>query len=487
MIFCPKNYFAFLTVLMLVFWVSIPQAFGQLPSFSTERPFTIDDLYGFVLNYHPIARQANLLTEEARQQLRMARGNFDPKVELAYERKQFNDNVYWDDWSFALKVPLWSNTDLKLSHYTAEGIYLNPRDNFPSRGLTGLGIEIPVGRGLFIDERRAMLRQAQIFQDLNEAERIQMLNDLLLNAALDYFTWSFVYNRQLVLENGVVLARERYRLVRNNVVQGAEAPVDSVEAKITLQAREIEARKGRLELETMGLKLSTYLWSPEGDPLVWNREVYPPPFDVQPELEALDVENLRALALENHPQLQSLRQKQSILEFDFRLARENLKPELNLQYEYIFPGRGLMEGLRDAQWVENYKVGAGIQIPLLLRKERGKYELTRIKLQSNQFKIDESEYKIQVEVDNQANYLQTYLELSLTYFDLVNNSERLLSVENLKFENGESTLFLVNQRELSLLSNQEKQLDALATLEMNRIRLLWAAGIPYLGNAPAEE
>jgi outer membrane protein TolC len=209
MIFCPKNYFAFLTVLMLVFWVSIPQAFGQLPSFSTERPFTIDDLYGFVLNYHPIARQANLLTEEARQQLRMARGNFDPKVELAYERKQFNDNVYWDDWSFALKVPLWSNTDLKLSHYTAEGIYLNPRDNFPSRGLTGLGIEIPVGRGLFIDERRAMLRQAQIFQDLNEAERIQMLNDLLLNAALDYFTWSFVYNRQLVLENGVVLARER--------------------------------------------------------------------------------------------------------------------------------------------------------------------------------------------------------------------------------------------------------------------------------------
>jgi outer membrane protein TolC len=270
-------------------------------------------------------------------------------------------------------------------------------------------------------------------------------------------------------------------------VQGAEAPVDSVEAKITLQAREIEARKGRLELETMGLKLSTYLWSPEGDPLVWNREVYPPPFDVQPELEALDVENLRALALENHPQLQSLRQKQSILEFDFRLARENLKPELNLQYEYIFPGRGLMEGLRDAQWVENYKVGAGIQIPLLLRKERGKYELTRIKLQSNQFKIDESEYKIQVEVDNQANYLQTYLELSLTYFDLVNNSERLLSVENLKFENGESTLFLVNQRELSLLSNQEKQLDALATLEMNRIRLLWAAGIPYLGNAPAEE
>jgi outer membrane protein TolC len=487
MIIPLRNGFHFVGYGVFLLCVSLSTAFGQTPALSSEKPFTIDDLYGLVLNYHPVARQANLLSDEARQQLRIARGNFDPKVELAYDRKQFNDNVYWDDWAFALKVPLWSNTDLKLSHYTAEGVYLNPRENFPSRGLTGIGIEIPVGRGLFIDERRAMLRQAQIFQDLNEAERIGMLNDLLLNAALDYYTWSFVYNRQLVLENGVQLARQRYRLVRSNVVQGAEAPVDSVEAKITLQAREIEARKGRLELETMGLKLSTYLWNPEGEPLIWSQEVYPPPFNIQPELEPIDIENLRNLALENHPELQGLRLKQNILEFDFRLARENLKPELNLQYEYLFPGRGLMEGLRDAQWVENYKIGAGIQIPLFLRKERGKYELTKIKLQSNQLKIDGSSYKIQVEVDNQANYLQTYLELSLTYFDLVNNSQRLLAVENLKFENGESTLFLVNQRELSLLSNQEKQLDALATLEMNRIRLLWAAGIPYLGNTPMDE
>jgi len=63
----------------------------------------------------------------------------------------------------------------------------------------------------------------------------------------------------------------------------------------------------------------------------------------------------------------------------------------------------------------------------------------------------------------------------------VNNSQRLLDVENLRFLNGESTLFLVNQREMLLIANLEKQVDILATLKMNQIRLLWAAGIPYLG------
>ena len=446
-----------------------------------DRPFEIDDLYGLILSNHPVARQAELLRDEARQQLRMARGNFDPKVELGYERKQFNDNVYWDDWAFAFKVPLWSNTDLKVSHYSAEGVYINPRDNFPERGLSSIGIEIPVGRGLFVDERRTVLRQAQIFQDLNEAERIRMLNDLLLSAALDYYTWSFVYNRQIVLENAVRLAEERYRLVRNNVMQGAEAAIDSVEAAITVQARQIEARKGRLEVETMGLKLSTYLWSPEGEPLVWNVEVYPPLFEKMPEITDYDVDRMKEMAMINHPQLQVLRQERSIFEYDFRLARENLKPVVNLNYEYLFPGRGLMEGLQNAQWTQNYKLGAGIMVPLLFRKERGKFALTKIKLESNQLKINESELKIRVEVENQANYLQTFLDLARTYFEFVNNSQRLLDVENLRFLNGESTLFLVNQREMLLIANLEKQVDILATLKMNQIRLLWAAGIPYLG------
>lgn len=465
------------SLICCICWIaSIAQA-----QVSNERYFTLDDLYALVLENHPVASQANLLRDEAKQQLRMARGNFDPKVEMAYERKQFNDRVYWNDWAFAFKVPLLSNTDLKFTHYTAEGVYINPRETFPNNGLSGIGIEVPIGRGLFIDERRAVLRQAILFKDMNEAERIAVLNDLLLNAALDYFAWAYVVNRQQILEEAVNLAEIRYRLVRQNVVEGAEAPIDSTEAAITVQARRIEARKGRLDVETLGLKLSTYLWSPDGQPLVWNAQVLPPPFDLNPQVNPVNINNLLEMAIENHPELQMLRIKQEILNYDFRLARENLKPQLNLNYEYIFPGRGIIDGVSEWNWGESYKVGAGVSIPIFLRKERGKFELTKIKLTTNQLKLNEKEVKIRVDLENQANYLETYFDLSNTYRELVANSQRLLDVENLKFLNGESTLFLVNQREVSLISQLEKQLDVVVTLEMNKIKLLWAAGIPYLG------
>jgi outer membrane protein TolC len=465
------------SLICCIYWIaSIAQA-----QVSNERYFTLDDLYALVLENHPVASQANLLRDEAKQQLRMARGNFDPKVEMAYERKQFNDRVYWNDWAFAFKVPLISNTDLKFTHYTAEGVYINPRETLPNNGLSGIGIEVPIGRGLFIDERRAVLRQAILFKDMNEAERIAILNDLLLNAALDYFAWAYVVNRQQILEKAVNLAEIRYRLVRQNVVEGAEAAIDSTEAAITVQARRIEARKGRLDVETLGLKLSTYLWSPDGQPLVWNTQVLPPPFDLNPQVNPVNINNLLEMAIENHPELQMLRIKQEILNYDFRLARENLKPQLNLNYEYIFPGRGIIDGVSEWNWGESYKVSAGVSIPIFLRKERGKFELTKIKLTTNQLKLNEKEVKIRVDLENQANYLETYFDLSNTYRELVANSQRLLDVENLKFLNGESTLFLVNQREVSLISQLEKQLDVVVTLEMNKIKLLWAAGIPYLG------
>lgn len=41
---------------------------------------TLADFYDQIRLHHPVARQANLLPEQARQELRMARGDFDPSA-----------------------------------------------------------------------------------------------------------------------------------------------------------------------------------------------------------------------------------------------------------------------------------------------------------------------------------------------------------------------------------------------------------------------
>ncbi|HCR54418.1 MAG TPA: hypothetical protein DIW27_08385, partial [Cytophagales bacterium] len=59
------------------------------------RPFTIENFYQLILQNHPVARQTALLTEVAKQEIRMARGNFDPKIEAELVTKNFDDKEYY--------------------------------------------------------------------------------------------------------------------------------------------------------------------------------------------------------------------------------------------------------------------------------------------------------------------------------------------------------------------------------------------------------
>jgi outer membrane protein TolC len=467
----------------LIFWAKSTAMAQNIDS----RVLSIDAFYGLILENHPVAAQAALLSEEARQALRIARGNFDPAIQGWYEKKQFDQKVYWDEWAMGLKVPTWPGIDLKLGYESASGNFIDPSRTFPQNGLTAIGVELPIGRGLFIDERRTMLKQAQLFRNVAEAERIRMINDLLLAAAFDYWDWSFFWQRKELAEYGLNLAQQRLNLVRQNVREGAEAAIDTVEAFIALQARSIELEKAKLNYENSSNKLSTYLWSPEMEPLELEPFIIPSKSDAERGLPQSSINELISLAKQNHPELVSIRLKQEMLTYDLRLARENLKPVLNLSYSYLMPGRGITSEFPNWSWTESYKIGAGVYIPLLFRSERGKLGLSKVKLSENRYYLSDTQQKVLVQLQNEGNYLETNLRLLRTYADMVTNNQTLLRAENLKFFNGESSLFLVNTREVSLLNSLEKQLEMQVEVEKLKLKLLWAAGIPYLNENPSND
>ena len=53
-----------------------------------------NEYLGYVKKYHPIARQAQLTISIGQANLMKARGGFDPKVEVDYERKKFKGDEY---------------------------------------------------------------------------------------------------------------------------------------------------------------------------------------------------------------------------------------------------------------------------------------------------------------------------------------------------------------------------------------------------------
>ena len=146
----------------------------------STKVLSSDQFMQMVLQNHPVVKQYALLTESAKMEVRMARGKFDPEFDLDYNNKVFKGTNYYGYTDAGLKVPLWFGPDLKLGYENNTGEYINNSDYTPPGGLSYLGIHIPLSAELIMDERRAIVRQAQIGQKITEAERVKLINKFII-------------------------------------------------------------------------------------------------------------------------------------------------------------------------------------------------------------------------------------------------------------------------------------------------------------------
>ena len=112
-----------------------------------------DEYLGYVKRYHPIVKQAELIVDEGQAKLMKARGGFDPKVEVDYDRKIFSGDEYYDKLNATFKIPTWYGIELKGTFEESDGVYLNPENNLPDKGLYSAGVSFSVGEGLWINQR----------------------------------------------------------------------------------------------------------------------------------------------------------------------------------------------------------------------------------------------------------------------------------------------------------------------------------------------
>ncbi|MFN3315988.1 MAG: TolC family protein, partial [Raineya sp.] len=195
--------------------------------------FALKDLYEQMRRHHPIVKLANLYPRIAEEEIRIAKGNFDPKLEFDYAQKTLKDKFYYSYWDSRLKAPIWIG-ELKGGYELNEGELISTENKSPREGVMYAGISVPLGQNLVIDARRAVLKQAKFMQQMAEAERIKELNKLFFTATKDYWEWFFTYQQLRFVQEGYRLADERYKFVRQRILFGEGANIDSVEARITL-------------------------------------------------------------------------------------------------------------------------------------------------------------------------------------------------------------------------------------------------------------
>jgi outer membrane protein TolC len=449
------------------------------PEAGKVKVFTGRDFFAQVLQYHPVARQAALLSEFARQELRIARGEFDPKLFSDFALKEYKQSLYYRNWTTELKVPVWIG-ELKGGYERNTGLRVNPEDYTPNAGLAyaGVSVPLPISQGFFIDARRATLQQAKIFRDIAEADQVKEINKLLLSAAKDYWYWYYARNEFELMTEAYQLADVRFQAVKERLVQGDVAPIDSIEAQTILQDRYVQLKQAQVGLTNARLILSNYLWGEDDTPLEIPQDFVPADFDTNQALlgeTALNALLERARLM--HPELRKLNFKINQLEVEQRFRRDLLKPNIRVDYNLLSAAPVQASNVDMAFLRNNYKVGANFSFPLFLRKERGKLQQTIIKLEQNTFERSQAGREIENGIRAVYNELKTTEELLRVQQTMVENYLRLRDGELQRFENGESSLFLINSRETKYIEAQIKLISLRSKYEQQKAELLWSAGL----------
>lgn len=415
---------------------------------------TLSEFLGYVKTYHPIVKQANLIINNSEAKLLKARGAFDPKIEVDFDKKEFKEKEYFNNLNGAFKIPTYYGLEFKANFENNNGDFLNPEAITPPDGLYAAGVSASVLKGFLINERMASLKQAKLFVNQAKEDQQILVNEILYNASLSYFNWLKTYNEKLVYEDFLTNAEIRFNGTKKAFLEGDKAAVDTLEAGITLNDRLLNLEKSRIKLIKSSLEVSTFLWLNDNTPIELQDHIIP---DTQT-LQNIDVTfnialfNNADFDINEHPKIKSLAYKIESLNVDKRLKLNNLLPQLDFQYNFLTQTPTLSNSLN----LDNYKAGINFKVPLFLRKERGDLKLSRIKLQEAKYENEVAKITIKNKVDGLQQELSSFVTQNSFITNMVRDYATLLNAEERKFFLGESSLFLVNYREAKLIETKLK-------------------------------
>ena len=445
-----------------------------------EETLTFDAFIALVRNHHPLATKADIVAEIGALEVLQARGGFDPELYAKMNQKEFAGSDYYQYFDGGVKVPSWFGLSFLGGIEQAEGTYLNPERTLPANGLTYAGVNLSLGQGLLMDQRRADLRKAQAAQKMSEEERRLLLNNLLLRASETYYYWQAAQKMVEINEEALRLAQERFNAVEQSAQLGDTPFIDTLEAGIQVQNRKLNLQESQLQLKNQRAFVGTYLWIDNIIPVELESNVVPQDDFASP------MESLRTILLESndtllidHPLLRKMEFRLDQLDIERRLRAERLRPVLDLKYNLL--NEPFVDNFANNYTLNNYNFGVAFRFPMFLRKERGALQISKLQIQDLELEYQHQRQQLDFQTKRVFNIFKTSTEQLQLYRTTVRDLGLLLEGELTKFNSGESSLFLVNSREMNYINARLKLVD----LEVkNRFAIIQISH--SLGNLPDE-
>jgi outer membrane protein TolC len=445
----------------------------NIPSLNAEEVLQI------VRSYHPIVKQSSIAIEQSKATILNARGAFDPILNTYLVNKTFDGVNYYKNISPEIKVPTWYGIELTAGSDALSGNRIDPTQ---TTGATSyFGVSVPLAKNLLLDKRRAFLKQSKLYNKMAVVEQRSIINDIAMQAMEAYWQWVRTYQTFLIAKNSVAINEKRLELVRKSYVLGERPAIDTTETIAQLQSFQYMENANWLAFQSAGLELSAYLWKTNDEPYNLPETVIPQSgWENETNINnfQLSLPELESMAAKNHPDLQVYGFKLDILQIEKKLKYQDLLPKLDFTYTQLGKGYNFLNTVTEGPlFRNNYQVGLKLEMPLRFFEGKANYKKAKLKLAETKLDQNQKQLSIQLKIKDYYNTFVTLKKQVALQSNNYANYQRLVTAEETRFFNGESSLFLINSRETKALEALEKLIELKTKYFKTIYALQWSAGL----------
>lgn len=416
--------------------------------------------------HYPQVKIACLDVAKASGAFLNAKGKFDPLLEANTQSQPAGGyiNNYGET---QLTLPtLYNGVKLFAGYRNGEGrwpiYYQNYLTN--SGGEYKAGLSLPLLRDRLIDkERTDLLSTAQlVLMKQQDAEAIKI--KVYQEGIKAYWQWVEAGLQLKTFKQLLQLAQTRQHAIEQQAKLGDLPKLAISENLQQITQREQLLNQGQMIFEQASINLSLYFRDKQSKPLVVTEQSLPV-------LTQSPNPTLRAtVPLIEHPGIKKLNNYANMMKLKRDLARNDLLPQLDAT-AYTFKQNGT--GGYPLLIPQAAMAGVSFKFPLLQREAKG--NLIRAESELRQVKVEKK--FLYEQLKNELSNMLIGINRSIKQVALLKRELNLAQIvqdgETKKFYQGDSTLFLVNQREQTTTQVQLNMLHAQVQLEELKARVLF--------------
>ena len=451
--------------LLLAQQVKLPPAAEIRPLMTTTTVpdrdrLTLENILQSVEKHYPPLRVALLEAPIAEADYLAAQGRFDLVLRSFvdtnslgfYESRRF-------DVSAEQPTALWG-TSFFSGYQTSGGSFPSYDGKLQTNGLGEYraGMRVPLFRDRALDSRRAELGKASLGRRLAGLGIQQQRLVILQAATARYWNWVAAGRRFAVAQSILDMAVEREKILETAVELGQLPRFEVLDNKRIIEQRRSQFVAGRRGLEQTSFDLSLFYRDDQGQPRVAEPAQLPSAFPRPTGIDENQLERDITQALDRRPELARLSTQQDQVRIDERLAQNRRLPGLDfiLSYDRELGERRIPRGPNEL------RAGISFELPLQRRTATGQAVAARTRVAQIDQRLQFQREQVSVEVRDAVSAVRAAYEGANVLEAEVLATRQVEDAERLRYDLGESTLFVLNQRELQTADAQIREVSALA-------------------------